>query len=139
MAIDLSARLEFAPAFHDCDAMEVVWHGNYWRYLENVRCLLLQRFDYDYPEMLAGGHLWPVVDARIKYVRPLRYRQPAVATARITEWENRLRIDYEITDAASGQVLTRAHTLQVAVDAASGEMLMVCPPILWERLGVQRP
>jgi acyl-CoA thioester hydrolase len=46
---------------------------------------------------------------------------------------------YEIRDAASGDVLTRAHTIQVAVDAASGEMRYVCPPVLWERLGVDTP
>ena len=45
-------------------------------------------------------------------------------------------MDYAIRDAASGQMLTRAHTIQVAVDAASGEMLYLCPPVLWERLGV---
>ena len=48
-------------------------------------------------------------------------------------------MDYEIRDAVSGEVLTRAHTIQVAVDAASGEMLYLCPPVLWERLGVPAP
>ena len=48
----------------------------------------------------------------------------------------RLKIDYEIRDAGTGQVLTRAHTIQVAVLAATGELQYVCPPILWERLGV---
>lgn len=55
------------------------------------------------------------------------------------EWENRLKIEYEILDAESGQVLTRAMTIQVAVDAASKEMLYQCPPVLWERLGVPAP
>ena len=82
---------------------------------------------------------WPVVDARVKYIRPLRYAQPLVVAARISEWENRLKLDYRIRDAASDEVLTRAHTIQVAVDAASGEMRYQCPPVLWERLGVQAP
>ena len=42
-------------------------------------------------------------------------------------------------DFASGEVLTRAHTIQVAVEIASGEMLYQCPPVLWERLGVPAP
>lgn len=138
-AIDLSGVLELSPAFHDCDPMGVVWHGHYFKYLELARCALLARFDYDYPQMEASGYLWPVVDARIKYIRPLRYGQPLQVSARIVEWENRLKIEYDIRDAASEQVLTRAHTLQVAVEATSGEMLYVCPAILWERLGVQRP
>ena len=137
MPTDLSIEIELSPAFHDCDPMQVVWHGNYFRYLELARCALLQRFDYDYPQMQASGWLWPVVDARIKYVRPLRYGQELRVRAEIVEWENRLRLEYLIHDAGSGEKLTSACTVQVAVDAASGEMQYVSPPVLWERLGVK--
>ncbi|SBV37244.1 4-hydroxybenzoyl-CoA thioesterase domain protein [uncultured Stenotrophomonas sp.] len=136
---ELSIEIDLSPAFHDCDPMHVVWHGNYFKYLEIARCALLQRYDYDYPQMLESGYLWPVVDARVKYIRPLLYQQPLRVRARLVEWENRLKIDYEIRDAASGQRLTRAHTIQVAVDAASKEMLYQCPPVLWQRLGVPAP
>lgn len=134
---DLSCEISLEPAFHDCDPMNVVWHGHYFKYLEIARCALLRRFDYDYPQMQASGWLWPVVDARIKYVRPLHYGQALRVRARIVEWENRLRIDYEILDGSSGERLTRAHTIQVAVDATTGELQYVCPPVLWQRLGVE--
>ena len=135
----LAIEIDLQPAFHDCDPMQVVWHGNYFRYFEIARCALLRRFDYDYPQMHDSGYLFPVVDARVKYVRPLRFAQPLKVTARITEWENRLKMEYDIRDAASDEVLTRAHTIQVAVEVASGEMLYVSPPVLLERLGVQAP
>lgn len=136
MPVDLTAELALSPAFHDCDPMNVVWHGNYFKYLELARCKLLQRFDYDYPQMLESGYLWPVVDARIKYIRPLRFAQSLVVAVQLTEWENRLKFEYQIRDGETEQVLTRAHTIQVAVEAASGEMLYVCPPVLWQKLGV---
>ncbi|NLB14229.1 MAG: acyl-CoA thioesterase [Gammaproteobacteria bacterium] len=134
---DLFCEIVLEPAFHDCDPMNVVWHGHYFKYLEIARCALLRRFDYDNPQMQASGWLWPVVDARIKYVRPLHFGQKLRVGARIVEWENRLRIDYEIRDEASGERLTRAHTIQVAVDAATGELQYVCPQVLWQRLGVE--
>jgi len=133
---DLSKEIDWEPAFHDCDPMAVVWHGHYFKFLEHARCALLRRFDYDYPQMRASGWLWPVVDARIKYVRPLRYAQPLKIRAEIVEWENRLRIQYQIRDAESGEKLTSAFTVQVAVDPVSGEMQYVCPPVLWQKLGV---
>lgn len=136
MPVDLTTELALSPAFHDCDPMNVVWHGNYFKYLELARCKLLQRFDYDYPQMLESGYLWPVVDARIKYIRSLRFAQPLVVAVQLTEWENRLKFEYQIRDGETEQVLTRAHTIQVAVEAASGEMLYVCPPVLWQKLGV---
>lgn len=135
----LSIEIDLSLAFHDCDPMQVVWHGNYFKYFEIARCALLQRHDYDYPQMRDSGYLFPVVDARVKYIRPLHYAQALKLCAWISEWENRLRIDYEIRDAVSGVRLTRAHTIQVAVDAVSGELLFVCPPILWQRLGVEMP
>ena len=137
MTTELSHEIELTPAFHDLDPMEVVWHGNYVRYLEIARCALLARFDYDYPQMRASGYAWPVVDMRLKYVRPLVYGQRARLRARIVEWENRLKIDYRMTDADSGEKLNEAWTIQVAVGLDSGEMCYVCPPVLWEKLGVE--
>ncbi len=50
--------------------------SNYVRYFEQVRGLLLDKIDYNYPEMAAAsGYLWPIVDMRVKYVRPVRYQQ----------------------------------------------------------------
>jgi len=138
-AIELVGEISLSPAFHDCDPMNVVWHGNYFKYFEIARCALLQRFNYDYPQMLEGGHLWPVVDARVKYIRPLLFQQALRVRSQIVEWENRLKIQYEILDAGSGQVLTRAHTIQVAVDATTREMLYQSPAILFQRLGVPAP
>lgn len=136
---ELVAEIAMSPAFHDCDPMQVVWHGNYFKYFEIARCALLQRHGYDYPDMQASGYLWPVVDARVKYIRPLRFQQALRVRARIVEWENRLKIDYEIFDATHGERLTRAHTIQVAVAVDTGEMQYVCPPILWQKLGVPAP
>jgi len=133
----ISHEITLTPAFHDLDPMNVVWHGNYVRYFEVARCALLQQIDYDYPQMRDSGYAWPVVDLRVKYVRPLVYGQSMIVRASIVEWENRLKIDYEIRDAASGQRLTKGYSIQVAVDMASQEMLYVCPPVLLEKLGVQ--
>lgn len=133
---EFAIEIELTPAFHDLDPMAVVWHGHYLKYFELARCALLQRFDYDYLQMHESGYLWPIVDMRAKYVRSARLGQKLKVRAEIVEWENRLKIEYRIVDAASGQVLTRAHTLQVAVLAKTGELQFVSPPVLFERLGI---
>ena len=137
MSPDLSHETEVVPAFYDIDPMDIVWHGHYVKYLEVARTALLARFDYDYPRMRASGYAWPIVDMRLKYVRPAEFGQRLIVRSEIVEWENRLRIDYRIRDAASGRKLTEATTTQVAVDMATREMLYVCPPVLWQRLGVK--
>lgn len=132
-----SAEIELEAAFFDVDAMDVVWHGHYLKYFEQARCALLRSFDYDYPQMRASGYLWPVVECQLKYVRPVRYGQRIRVQAQLSEYQNRLRIAYTVRDAASGETLTRGHSVQVAVDAASGELQFVSPPVLLAKLGVE--
>ena len=132
----LSASITIEVPFHDLDPMEVVWHGNYVRYFERARHALLLALDYDYPQMKASGYAWPVVDLAVRYVRSARFAQKLIVSAKIVEWENRLRIRYEVRDAASGERLTKGETVQVAVEIASGELCFVSPPILFEKLGV---
>src|SRR5437667_1640166 len=88
----ISAEIVVQAQFYDLDPMQVVWHGHYVRFLELARSALLDKLDYNYPQMLASGFLWPVVDLRIRYVRPIRFAQQVTVTATLIEFENRLRI-----------------------------------------------
>ena len=123
------------PAFHDLDPMAIVWHGNYLKYFEIARSALLQKFDYDFEQMAASGYSWPIVDLRIKYIRPIRYDQKLKVQASISEWECRLRVDYLIVDASTDDILTKAHTIQVAVRIDNGEMQFATPEVFRLRIG----
>ncbi|AVS61447.1 4-hydroxybenzoyl-CoA thioesterase [Paracidovorax avenae] len=130
----LSASIDVEIPFHDVDTMDVAWHGHYVKYFELARCALLRRFDYDYPQMKASGYLWPVVECHLKYVRPALYGQRVRVEAALAEYENRIKIRYEIRDAASGTTLTKGHTVQLAVDTATRELQFVSPPIVFANL-----
>ncbi|HTH45243.1 MAG TPA: acyl-CoA thioesterase [Oxalicibacterium sp.] len=131
------AEVEMQVQFFDLDPMQIVWHGNYIKYLEVVRCALFDKINYNYEQMGASGYSWPVIDVQLRYIGPARFGQRLKLRADIVEWENRLKIEYLITDAESGVRLTRASTTQVAVDIASGEMCFVSPPVLFKKLGVE--
>jgi len=130
----ISAECEIVAQFNDIDPMQVVWHGNYVRYFEQARGLLLDKFDYNYPQMAQSGYLWPIVDMRVKYVRPVRYQQRIIVLATLIEYENRLKIAYRCRDAGSGEVLTKAHTIQVAVNSSTQELCLESPAALLERV-----
>jgi len=137
MKPEWSAEIELSPAFHDLDPMAVVWHGHYMKYFELARCAMLQKYNYDYPDMRDSGFMWPIVDFRTKYVAPLRYGQKVKVRAKIIEWEFRLKIEYLITDVESGRALTRAYSVQVAVDIETQEMCFQSPAVLLQRLGIK--
>lgn len=117
--------------------MNVCWHGHYLKYFESSRAALLRMIDYDYPTMLASGYMWPVVEAHLKYVRPALYGQQLDVRATLLEFENRLKIGYEIVDAATGERLTKGYTVQLAIDATTRELQFVSPPALIERVRAQ--
>ncbi len=133
------AEVEMQVQFFDLDPMQIVWHGNYVKYLEVARCALFDRIGYNYEQMRASGYMWPIIEMNLRYAGPATFGQRLLLRAEIVEWENRLRIDYLILDAASGKRLNRATTTQVAVEIQSGEMCFVSPPILFEKLGVAAP
>ena len=130
----ISAEVLIKAQFYDLDPMQIVWHGNYVRFLEQARCALLDKIEYNYSEMLRSGYAWPVVDLRIKYVRPVRFGQEVRVTATMVEYESRIKIDYRVADLATGDVLTKAQTIQVAVDVASNEMCFESPAALIDRV-----
>lgn len=133
------AEVDMQVQFFDLDPMEIVWHGNYVKYLEVVRCALLDKIGYNYVEMKASGYAWPIIDMHLRYAAPATFGQVIRLRAEIVEWENRLKIDYLISDASSGRRLNKASTIQVAVDMATREMCFVSPPVLFEKLGVPAP
>ena len=130
------AETEISVQFSDLDPMEIVWHGHYIKYIEIVRGVLLDTIDYNYPQMKASGYIWPVIDVHVRYAHSAALGQRLKLRAEIVEWENRLKINYLITDAVTGNRLTRASTTQVAVEIASREMCFVSPPVLLEKLGL---
>ena len=133
--MSLSAEIDIDVPFYDVDPMHVVWHGHYVKYFEHARCALLRLIDYDYPAMQASGYLWPVVELHLKYVHSASYGQRLRAKATLLEYENRLKIGYQITDRASGERLTKGHSVQVAVHAATRELQFVSPKVLLDKLG----
>lgn len=131
--IDLEASVALRVPFHDADPAGVAWHGNYFRYFDEARCALLGRLGYGYRQMMDSGLLWPIVQAEVKFVRALPFDSHITVVARLAEWDYRLKIGYEIFDAEKRRVTT-GHTVQVAVDASTGEMHIGTPEALRERL-----
>ena len=125
----LHVDTEVLVPFFDIETMHVVWHGHYVKYLEVARCALLDHIGHNYTQMLEAGYAWPVIDMQLRYVRGATFGQRINVRASLVEWENRLKVNYLITDLASGERLTRASTVQVAVQIASREMQLASPKV----------
>jgi acyl-CoA thioester hydrolase len=123
----LFADIEVEVSFHDVDMVGVVWHGHYLRYLENARWALMNHIGYGFDRMVAAGYVWPIVELQTKYVSPARFGDRLRVRASLVEWESRLTLNYLLTRSADDIRIARARTVQVAVDARSGELQFVLP------------
>ncbi len=133
----ITAKVEVKIPFHDIDMMAVAWHGHYLKYFEIARCALLDKINYNYPQMRDSGFLWPVIDVRIRYVKPARFGQRIIVSATLVEYENRLKIDYLIRDSNNQTKLSKGYTIQVAVNKKTEEMLFASPKVLFQKLGLE--
>ncbi|MBR9728320.1 acyl-CoA thioesterase [Shewanella intestini] len=130
----LTAEAELSVPFQDCDPMQIVWHGNYFRYLEEGRQALLSKLDFGYNVMKAEGFAYPVIDTRMKYVSAARFQDKLRVIASLEEWENRLKISYRIIRISDGKTCIKAYTTHCAVGIEDGEMRFASPNCLLERV-----
>jgi acyl-CoA thioester hydrolase len=130
----LSAEIEFTVEFYDVDSMRIVWHGNYVKYFEKARCALLNKIGYNYLHMEESGYQFPVTGVSLKYIGSFRFGDRVRALAVLEEYENCIKIRYELYDAASGELRTKGNSTQMAINAVTGESCFVCPPVFINRV-----
>ena len=131
---NITAEAEITIEFNDLDPMRIVWHANYFNYFETARRTLLQKLKYDYYEMEESGYVFPVIEISAKYLASLRYKDKAIVKAILAEYENRLRIRYEIRNAQTGELTTKVVSTQMAIDVKNQESCFVCPQILIDKV-----
>lgn len=120
--------------FYDLDPMNVVWHGNYIKYMETARCELLAKIGYDYDDMRRDGVAYPVATMDLKFIKPCTFNQKLKVLTSVEEIEPCLIIKYLILDAESGEKLFKAKTMQICIDMMTKESLYSAPNRLKEKL-----
>ena len=120
--------------FYDLDPMNVVWHGNYIKYMETARCELLAKIGYDYDDMRRDGVAYPVATMDLKFIKPCTFNQKLKVLTSVEEIEPCLIIKYLILDVESGEKLFKAKTMQICIDMMTKESLYSAPKCLKEKL-----
>jgi len=120
--------------YADTDRSSVVYHSNYLRYFEFGRASLMRDAAYPYREVEEDGFVYPIIETAIQFYLPLHYDDPMWIHTRPAELERvRLRFDYVITHAETGQLVCKGFTRHCALNAA-GRPVSVDPKsvLLWK-------
>ena len=127
------ARVEFEVPFHDCDPLQIVWHGRYLEYFELARTQLFRERGLDIPAIRALGLRMYVADVRCRYTSPLTYGDRVQVEAIAKAASPLLRIAYSVRNLTTNRRSARGHCVLATTDAA-GELLTDTPEVIRERL-----
>ena len=113
--------------------MNVVWHGNYVKFMEVARCSLLDKIGYGYKEMVKDGYAYPVTSINLKYVKSVYFADTVNIKTYLVEYENCIKIKYEIFN-ENGELCTKAESTQMALKLDTKESCFECSPAFVQRV-----
>lgn len=124
--------------FHHIDPMQVVWHGHYFEYFEAARDGLFESLNINLESFYSKyGYIFPVIRSSVKFIRPLRYKDIFVCTARALEAKRKMVIDYEITMESDNKRCTVGRTEQVVLKMPEAEIEYEIPKEIRDAMGLQ--
>ncbi len=123
--------------FHHVDPMQVVWHGHYFEYFEAARDGLFDSIGISLEDFYGRyGYLFPVIRGSVKFIRPLRYKDSFVCTAKVLEAKRKIVVDYEITMEAGNVRCTTGRTEQVVLKMPEAVIEYKIPKEICDALGL---
>lgn len=128
------AETRITVQFYDLDPMNVVWHGNYIKYLETARCDLLNKLGYDYDDMRKDGIAYPIATMDLKFIKPCYFNQVLRIVTVLEEIEPCIIIKYTIFDDKSGEKLFKARSMQICINNTTKESIYSAPYNLKKKL-----
>jgi acyl-CoA thioester hydrolase len=128
--------MQMKVPFHDLDPMQVVWHGNYFKYFDKTRFGLFKSVGIDlYAYLKERQMVFPLTRSSIKHILPLRFDETFICRATATEARYKIALDFEIRRPESGEICTRGKSEQVAVCLPDMALEFEIPPEITRALG----
>ena len=133
---DRYCEKRFEVPFHDLDPMDVMWHGNYFKYFDITRDALFRHLGVDLYKVYENTrYIFPIIRTSIKHVFPLRFRDEFICRAYIKEVNHKITIVFEIRLAKDNRVVAKGKSEQAAVKIPEMETLLKIPGDIRQALG----
>ena len=104
--------------YYETDAMQIVHHSNYIRYMEESRTYSLAKVGLPYSKMEEEGVLIPVLGVNCQYKHPARYEDVILVDVKVKEYTGvKIKMEYEITNKETGELILTGETKHCFTDA----------------------
>jgi len=116
-ATDLICEKELNIRFSDTDAMGIVWHGNYIKYMEDGREAWGLVHGLSYMDIYKNKLFTPIVETQLSHKRTLKFGDTAIVkTQYIDTPAAKLIYEYHIYRKSDGALVLKGRTVQVYTD-----------------------
>lgn len=109
---------EIKVYYHDTDAYQVAWHGNYLKWYEQARCDMCEKLGFSLVELAEKeGVIFPIVNVNLRYKSPAKLYDNLIIQTSVKEF-SRTKVVFEqiIVEKESQKVCNIAEITVVAVD-----------------------
>lgn len=121
----ITSKILIKVPFYDLDPMNIVWHGNYVKYLEEARCALFAKLNYTYYDMYNDNITYPLAKMDFKFIKSAKFDDNLEIKATLKEYEPAIIIKYDIY--SEGSKILSASTMQMGVNVKTGETVYNAP------------
>lgn len=126
-AVWYEMRYEFKPYSHEVkyyetDQMGCVHHSNYIRWFEESRLEFLKQIGLEYDKMEAAGIMSPVLSVQAEYRTMTRFGETVHIAVAMPQYNGiKFAVQYEVTDAVSGEVRCKGETTHCFLSVKDGK------------------
>ena len=108
--------------YADTDQMKMAYYAKFFEYFEQGRSDLLRQIGLPYGELEQMGYFLPVIEAHAKYLKSARYDDELVVKTMLQDMPQvRVRIEYELINNETKELLTEGYTVHSFISAATGK------------------
>jgi acyl-CoA thioester hydrolase len=129
---ELFSTVEIPIRFSEVDSMNIVWHGNYVKYIEDGREDFGKKYGISYQNIKDFGFAMPIVNLEISYKKSLKMDQSVIVkTIYVPSNSAKLIFNYELYDPKTSRIICTAKTTQVFLDSDNNMQLFA--PIFYQK------
>jgi acyl-CoA thioester hydrolase len=124
----LTESVNVLVRFNEADPLGIVWHGHYVRYFEDGREAFGEKYGLRYLDIYEHGYTVPVVKVECNYRRSLRYGDRVIVeTTYINTPAAKVKFEYKLFNAATGELVADGSTIQVFLAIADSTLQLTMP------------
>jgi acyl-CoA thioester hydrolase len=112
----MTDHIHLRVPFFDVDSIQMVWHGNFVKYLEEGRESFGAKYGLEYTHIYNSGYVAPIVDLHLEYKKTAGIGDSLLVETTYRPCRGaKLMFDYTITRESDGELILKASTTQLFV------------------------